>query len=255
MSIRKSGSQPAQFCEASSQKLPTTSAMTDIGRSADVKHVRRVQAVLDLFRGDALADVSTRYGIRRSGLYKFRRRALAAIKEVLADRQRGPRRPHNRIAPDSEAQIVALCQRHPTWSSYALHRRCGANAPSPRTIQRIRARHALARFSKREPPVRQRRQLTPEVQERAAAILADKPYLGPERTAWDLHNSDHITISASTIKRMKRKRREALLPPRPQPNGRFYERHHPHSLWHGDFLEKVTLTDLDQTAYQFTPSG
>ena len=223
-----------------------------IGRSTDAKHVQRVQAVVDLFRGDAVADVSARYGIRRSGLYKFRRRALDAISEALADRRRGPRRPHNRIAPDSEAQIVALCQRHPTWSSYALHRCCGPKAPSPRTIQRIRARHALARFSKREPPVRRRRQLTPEVRERAAAILADKPYLGPERTAWDLQNRDHITISASTIKPMKRKHREALLPPRPQPNWRFYERHHPHSLWHGDFLEKVTLTDLDQTAYQFT---
>ena len=33
---------------------------------------------------------------------------------------------------------------------------------------------------------------------------------------------------------------------------RFYERHHPHSLWHGDFLEKITLPDLDQTAYQLT---
>ena len=212
-----------------------------------------LQAVLDLFRGDAVADVSARYGIRRSSLYKFRGRAFAAINEALADRRRGPRRPYNRIAPRSEAQIVALCQRHPTWSSYALHRCCGPNAPSPRTIQRIRARHALARFSKREPPVRRRRQLTPEVRERAAAILADKPYLGPERTAWDLQNSDHIIISASTIKRMKRKRREALLPPQPpQPKWRFYERHHPHSLWHGDFLEKVTLADLDQTAYQFT---
>ncbi|MBV8454307.1 MAG: helix-turn-helix domain-containing protein [Deltaproteobacteria bacterium] len=104
-----------------------------------------------------------------------------------------------------------------------MHRRCGTNAPSPRTIQRIRARHALARFSKREPPARRRRQLTPEVRARAAAILADKPYLGPERAAWDLQNSDHLTLSASTIKRMKRKRREALLPPRPQPNWRFYE--------------------------------
>jgi transposase InsO family protein len=223
-----------------------------IAQSVRAKHGQRVQAVMDLFRGDAVADVSTRHGIGRSDLYKFRRRALAAINDALADRRRGPRRPHNRIAPDSEARIVALCQRHPTWSSYALHRRCGASAPSPRTIQRIRARHALARFSKREPPVRRRRQLTPEVRAHAAAILADKPYLGPERTAWDLQNSDHITISASTIKRMKRKHREALLPPRPQPNWRFYERHHPHSLWHGDFLEKVTLTDLDQTAYQFT---
>jgi hypothetical protein len=32
----------------------------------------------------------------------------------------------------------------------------------------------------------------------------------------------------------------------------FYERHHPHRLWHGDFLEKVTLTDLDRMAYQLT---
>jgi transposase InsO family protein len=33
---------------------------------------------------------------------------------------------------------------------------------------------------------------------------------------------------------------------------RFYERKHPHSLWHGDFFEKVTLTDEDRTAYQLT---
>jgi Homeodomain-like domain len=123
-----------------------------IAQSIRAKHAQRVQAVMDLFRGDAVADVSTRHGIGRSDLYKFRRRALAAINDALADRRRGPHQPHNRIAPDSEARIVALCQRHPTWSSYALQRRCGANAPSPRTIQRIRARHALARFAKREPP-------------------------------------------------------------------------------------------------------
>jgi len=33
---------------------------------------------------------------------------------------------------------------------------------------------------------------------------------------------------------------------------RRYERRHPHHLWHGDFLEKVTLPELDQTAYQLT---
>jgi transposase InsO family protein len=38
----------------------------------------------------------------------------------------------------------------------------------------------------------------------------------------------------------------------PPPVWRFYGRHHPHSLWHGDFLENVTLTDLDRTAYQLT---
>ena len=99
--------------------------------------------------------------------------------------------------------------------------------------------------------MRPRRSLTSEARTRVAALITEKPYLGPQRTAWDLQNGDQITISPSTIKRMKLKRREALLPPPPpRPVWRFYERHHPHSLWHGDFLEKVTLTDIHQTAYQ-----
>lgn len=134
-----------------------------------------------------------------------------------------------------------------------MHRRCGTNGPSPRTIQRIRTRLGLGRFRKREAPLRQRHRLTPEDQAHVTAILNDKPYLGPERTVWDLQNEHHITISPSTIKRMKRKRREALLPARPPPpDWHFYERQHPHDLWHGDFMEKVTLTDLDETAFQLT---
>jgi hypothetical protein len=41
----------------------------------------------------------------------------------------------------------------------------------------------------------------------------------------------------------------------PQPASivwRRYERKHPHSLWHGDLMEKVTLTYEDRTAYQLT---
>ena len=214
------------------------------------RHEKRVQAVLALLRGDCAAAVSMRYGIGRSDLYKFRHRALTAINKALTDRRRGPQRSHNHVADDNEAQVVALCQRHPTWSSYAVHRRYGA--PSPRTIQRIRARHGLVRVSKRAHPMKPRRRLTPEASAQVAAILTEKPNLGPERTVWDLQNGHQITISPSTIKRMKRKRREALLPPRPpRPEWHFYERHHPHSLWHGDFMEKVTLTDIDRTAYHF----
>ena len=60
--------------------------------------------------------------------------------------------------------------------------------------------------------MRPRRSLTSEARTRVAALITEKPYLGPQRTAWDLQNGDQITISPSTIKRMKFKRREALLP-------------------------------------------
>lgn len=214
------------------------------------KHEKRIQAVLALLRGEGAAAVSTRYGIGRSALYKFRHRALAAMNEALRDRRRGPHRSHNHVVNDDETQVVALCQRHPTWSSYAVHRRYGAGAPSPRTIQRIRARHGLIRVSKRAPVMKPRPRLTPKARAQVVAILTEKPNLGPERTAWDLQNGHHIIISPSAIKRLKRKRRDALLPPPPpRPEWRFYERHHPHSLWHGDFMEKVTLPDLDRTAY------
>jgi transposase InsO family protein len=222
-------------------------------RLAHDRRVQRVRAILDLFRGEPVAEVSKRHQIGRSDLYKFRRRALTAMEEALADRRRGPRRSPNRVASEREAQVVALCKRHPTLSSYAVRRRYGTGAPSARTIQRIRLRHGLGRFSKREPPRAKRRQLRPEARARVAAILTEKPYLGPDRTVWDLQNAEGITISPSTLKRMKRKRRDARLPPRPpKPEWRFYERRHPHSLWHGDFLEKITLTDLDETAYQLT---
>jgi transposase InsO family protein len=82
--------------------------------------------------------------------------------------------------------------------------------------------------------------------------MHEKFYLGPDRMAWDLWNSKGIRVSPSTFKRRKKKWRGLvnLFPEQlPVPAWRFYERHHPHSLWHGDFLEKVTLSDTGQTAY------
>jgi transposase InsO family protein len=79
-----------------------------------------------------------------------------------------------------------------------------------------------------------------------------KFYLGPDRLAWDLLNSKGIRVSPSTFKRSKKKWRGLadLFPEESTvPAWRFYERRHPHSLWHGDFLEKVTLSDTGQTAY------
>jgi hypothetical protein len=39
-------------------------------------------------------------------------------------------------------------------------------------------------------------------------------------------------------------------PPTLSPRWRFYERHHPHSLWHGDCLEKVFDQATGRQLYQ-----
>jgi transposase InsO family protein len=90
---------------------------------------------------------------------------------------------------------------------------------------------------------------------RAESPLKVRPHLGPERVVWDLQNRELLQISTSTIKRLKRKNHHALhlAPPQPPtPVWRFYERRHPHRLWHGDFMGKITLTDTKQVAHQLT---
>ena len=89
----------------------------------------RLQAVLALLRGEKASDVSTSFGICRSDLYKFRTRALAAMREALKDHPRGPKRPHNRLSDEREQQIIASCQRHPTRSSYHVRGKLGPDAP------------------------------------------------------------------------------------------------------------------------------
>lgn len=213
----------------------------------------RTQAVLDLLRGHPATQVSARYGIDRSSLYKFRRRALAAIRDALGDQPRGPKRPHNHVSDALEQKAVSLCELRPTFSFYRIVRHLDRNAPSPRTIQRIRKRHHLTRMTKRAKPLARARKLSQNADRQARALLCEKIWLGPDRLAWELWNTKKIRVSPSTFKRRKRKwlglaNFFADAPP-PAPTWRFYERHHPHSLWHGDFLEKVTLSDIDQTAY------
>jgi transposase InsO family protein len=215
----------------------------------------RVQAVLALFRGEKASRVSSRYRLARSDLYKFRRRALKAMREALADQRRGPQHAHNRLDAHSEQRVVALCQRHPTHRAYQIQQKLGSEAPCPRTIQRIRARHGLARLPKRAPPSTPARRVPWLAKKRLEYLLKLRPHLGPKRLVWDLQNHEQLAISTSTIKRLKRKRYEALHPtppPTPPPICRFYERRHPHSLWHADFMDKITLTDTKQPAHQLT---
>ena len=211
----------------------------------------RFQAVLELLQGNPASVVSARYGIARSSLYKFRKRALAAIQKAMKDEPRGPKQPHNRVGEEQE--VLSLCGHQPTFSSYKIAAHLEANAPSPRTIQRIRKKNHLVKYPKRNPPIHPARRFTARADRELRDLLHEKFYLGPDRLAWDLWNSKGIHVSPSTFKRRKRKWIEAtanFFTPAPStPAWRLYERHHPHSLWHGDFMEKVTLSDTGQTAY------
>jgi len=199
-----------------------------------------------------VAQVSTQYRICRSDLYKFHRRALEAMREALTDAKRGPRTPHNRLDAEQEDAIRNVCERHPTLSSSEVRDRLTGDALSARTVQRVRHRFNLRRLKKRDTPAFRVHRFTDDERQLIRHAVASKLYLGPHRLAWDLQNQYGLQISPSTTRRVKR----ALLEerhPHPAPAvWRFYERQHPHSLWHGDFFEKVTLTDEDRTAYQLT---
>jgi transposase len=112
--------------------------MTRPSYSFTSKEDRRLQAVMAMFRGEHATEIATTFGMPRSDLYKFRKRALAAMRNALVDHPRGPKRAHNRLSEEREATVVSLCERYPTWSSYRVKQRLGDQGPDSRTIQRVR---------------------------------------------------------------------------------------------------------------------
>jgi putative transposase len=128
----------------------------------------------------------------------------------------------------------------------------GSSTPGPRTIQRLRRRQGLLRLPQRALTRSRLKRVSRADVQRLLEVLHARPALGSERLAWDLQNEGGVAISPATIKRYRRWLREGLQPPAGPKVWRFYERHHAHSLWQGDCLAKVTLTDLNHTAYQLT---
>jgi transposase InsO family protein len=211
----------------------------------------RLEAVLALLRGEPGQQVAERFRMARSDLYKFRARALQAVRQALREQPRGPKRPHNRLSAEREQVVVKNLDQHPTWSARQLHEHLGDEAPHPRTIDRIRRRHGLTRQLKRPAPTRSVARFTPEVKTQARHLIVSKAERGPHRLAWDLRNAQGITMSPTTMKRLKRAVRletdlSPVAPLAPTANWLFYERKHPHSLWHGDCLEKVILADTER---------
>ena len=85
------------------------------------QEAHRLQAVMALFKGEKTSQVSTTFGICRSDLSKFRKRAWVAMRGALKDHPRGPKRAHNRLDANQEQKVMALCQRHPALGTPSLY--------------------------------------------------------------------------------------------------------------------------------------
>jgi len=223
------------------------------------KENRRFQAVCAMLKGEPLAHIIETHNICRSDLYKFRNRALCAMQKALHDMPRGPKIPHNRTAQPQEKLIVQLFKRNPTMSSYKINKKTGAHCP--RTIQRVRKRHGLERLPKRAPARSQAKRFRQDIKGCIEQFMITNSHLGALRLSWDIAAIIKISISASTLLRWKN-----ALTPKPAIkviHWRFYERHHPHSLWHGDLMKfeqnpllnyqvrQLTLLDDYSRAYIF----
>ncbi len=198
------------------------------------KQQRRFKAMLALLKGEPVSIVIVQFGICRSDLYKFRRRALTAMWEALCDSSSGPNISHNRICKEKEEHIKAMCERYPTLSSYQIRERLDSESPCPRTIQRVRQRLGLPRLPKRAPPQSPAKQFSSEEKQRVQQFMQSRTHLGALRLSWDVTNILKIPISAATVLRW---RREIDRFVEVKVNWQFYERQHPHSLWHGDVLK------------------
>jgi transposase-like protein len=160
----------------------------DIKAANGEKEERRLLAVLALLKGEPTAQVCQQYNICRSDLYKYRRRALAAIRSAMKDKRRGPRHPANRLPEEKEQRIKVLSQRSPTLSSYQISESLAPGSPSPRTIQRVRKRLRLPRLKKRNAPSFKAHRFTDDEKQLIRKTIEVKLYLGPYRLAWDLQN-------------------------------------------------------------------
>lgn len=71
----------------------------------------------------SMAELCRRFGVSRKTGYKWRRRFGAHGVAALVDRPPDRRRVGQQTPPQTEAKVLALRRRHPTWGPRKLHRR------------------------------------------------------------------------------------------------------------------------------------
>lgn len=123
---------------------------------------RSVESERDAFvemaaeEGAVIADLCRQFGISRKTGYKWL--ARAATGQPLTDRSRRPHTSPRQIAPDLEAQVLALREQHPAWGGRKLHHRlvaAGVDAvPAPSTITDVLRRAGMLAVPPPQPVLR-----------------------------------------------------------------------------------------------------
>ena len=91
-------------------------------------------------------------GCHRETFYKVRRALKAGGLAALGEKKRGPKGPHpNRLAPEIEQQILALCLEWPTWGAPRIAGELCLKGVgvSPTGVRKVWLRHDLARRHQR----------------------------------------------------------------------------------------------------------
>ena len=70
--------------------------------------------------------VVNEFNISRSCLYKFKKRALLAMRDALKDHPRGAKR---KEMTKQDKKIISMCKRYPALSSYEIQKRVSDTNP------------------------------------------------------------------------------------------------------------------------------
>ncbi len=111
--------------------------------------------------GANMTALCRQYGISRKTGYKWRRIAATEEGAALVDQRRTPHHQPRRCAPETEAAVVAMRARYPTWGGRKLEVKLaetgltGVPRPSPITV--ILQRHGLIPPRQERPPPATRR--------------------------------------------------------------------------------------------------
>lgn len=203
--------------------------------------------LLYLRKQKGIADIISEYNISRSVFFKWLDKFLRAGKKALKSNRPGRKR-QQPIPEKILYSIINIRYEKPSGSSYTVSKNLKKQGIhiNPKKIQRVWKLYGLIERKQIAPcEKRQIPSFTQQEKNICIEYMRNHSHLGSYRTCWDVMNLYNIQCSPMSMRRW----REVFRPikHKEKPIWIFYERKHPHSLWHGDFL----AIDRDKNGYFF----